>query len=933
MVDPFSFGTLLIAPLLGELAKDALKDYIKDFFQDTIAGSTDFVRGKLAKDAVKKALEAFDSQFQQELKTAGLDKKQIRQYAKPLQFFLKDDAVKRTLGKAFEDDKGFPDVEVLATRWKQLTFGGQKAFGLTVIEPKSLPFLPQGFDWLQVAERYRQAVLNIVSENQELTQKFVVRTVNNIDKKLDYLIGVPADFDLIGYRDGLLEQYQNLDLSSLDARYSDYERRLTLPEIFIAPNARECQEYLPKDYELPKLYQKSLREKGEIAAELTEEELERYQKAYRQQSPKSLLEILDDDRFNYLVVLGDPGSGKSTLLRYLALQWANLEEHELAKHSVPLLIELRKFIRESHDYKTFVEYINNGRTWIGHLNQTELHDWLQRGRAIALFDGLDEVFDKALREQVISQIHDFTQDYPKVEIVVTSRIIGYEPHRLKNAEFRHVMLQDFEPEQVEEFVNKWHDLTFTDRFKKASKQERLEKAIRESAAIRELAGNPLLLTLMAILNRNQELPRNRAKLYEKASEVLLYQWDFETKEELVREMQAWQIDTYLFDLELKQEIVRKVAYRMQSRGEGLAGNIISREELRKTVAEVLGRTFAEKSTFLAKEIIDQLRERNFILCLLGGHNEEYYGFVHRTFLEFFCAWELVWQFKEDQTLSLAELKTEVFGKHWQDEAWQEVLRLIAGMITNAKFVGEVIEFLIAQSLGESKWTNLFPVDLAELQSRSQLPGESEGTNLFLAADCLAELQSRSEILETSNKVLKLLKKFATRDGLGEELSNKAITAIATTWKGEQGTLTWLRSYVRCSRSSYVPESAVSAIAREWKEYPQTLPWLKLLVFDDEHWAVRRVALQELAIGWKQDAEIFELLCDRAINDPFQRSDDEFSEEEINPRQTALEAIVEHFSDRPQTLPLLRDRATNDPDEQVREFAQKTLQQLQELAQG
>ena len=455
------------------------------------------------------------------------------------------------------------------------------------------------------------------------------------------------------------------------------------------------------------------------------------------------MEILEDDRFNYLVLLGDPGSGKSTLLRYLALQWANLEEHELAKNPVPLLIELRKFIRESHDYKTFVEYINKGRTWIGHLNQNELHGWLQRGWAIALFDGLDEVFDKALREQVISQIHDFTQDYPKVKVVVTSRIIGYEPHRLKNAEFSHVMLQDFELEQVAIFVKKWHDLTFTDRFKKASKQERLEKAIRESVVIRELAVNPLLLTLMAILNRNQELPRNRAKLYEKASEVLLYQWDFETKEELVREMQARQIDPYLFDLELKQEIVRKVAYRMQSRGEGLAGNIISREELRKTIAETLETTYGEKATFLAKEIIDQLRERNFILCLLGGHNEEYYAFVHRTFLEFFCAWELVWQFKEDQTLSLAELKTEVFGKHWQDEAWQEVLRLIAGMITNAKFVGEVVEFLIAQPPTESKWTNLFPVEayLAELQSRSQLQGKSEGTNLFLAADCLAELQN------------------------------------------------------------------------------------------------------------------------------------------------------------------------------------------------
>ena len=110
----------------------------------------------------------------------------------------------------------------------------------------------------------------------------MVRKLDRFDKKLDYIVGIPADFDLLGYREGLLEQYQNLDLSSLDALYSEYERRLTLSEIFIALNARECQEYLPKDYELPKQFQKLLREKGEIAAELAEEELERYQKAYRQ---------------------------------------------------------------------------------------------------------------------------------------------------------------------------------------------------------------------------------------------------------------------------------------------------------------------------------------------------------------------------------------------------------------------------------------------------------------------------------------------------------------------------------------------------------------------------------------------------------------------------------------------------------------------------
>jgi predicted NACHT family NTPase len=39
-----------------------------------------------------------------------------------------------------------------------------------------------------------------------------------------------------------------------------------------------------------------------------------------------------------------------------------------------------------------------------------------------------------------------------------------------------------------------------------------------------LAGNPLLLTMMLILNRTEDLPRDRVRLYEKCAELLLHQW-------------------------------------------------------------------------------------------------------------------------------------------------------------------------------------------------------------------------------------------------------------------------------------------------------------------------------------------------------------------------------------------------------------------------
>jgi hypothetical protein len=66
--------------------------------------------------------------------------------------------------------------------------------------------------------------------------------------------------------------------------------------------------------------------------------------------------------------------------------------------------------------------------------------------------------------------------------------------------------------------------------------------------------------------------------------------------------------------------------------------------------------------------------------------------------------------------------------------------------------------------------------------------------------------------------------------------------------------------------------------------------------------------------------MFEFLCDRALNDPFERKEDW----ENNPRQSELEIIIKQYRDRPETLPLCKDRAENDPDEKLREFTTENL---------
>jgi len=58
----------------------------------------------------------------------------------------------------------------------------------------------------------------------------------------------------------------------------------------------------------------------------------------------------------------------------------------------------------------------------------------------------------ALRDEVVTDIHRFTNEYPAVRSVATSRWLGYKAQRLRDAGFQHFMLQELTDEQMQEFV-------------------------------------------------------------------------------------------------------------------------------------------------------------------------------------------------------------------------------------------------------------------------------------------------------------------------------------------------------------------------------------------------------------------------------------------------------------------------------------------------
>ncbi|WP_245246179.1 HEAT repeat domain-containing protein [Nostoc sp. ATCC 53789] len=878
-------GFLVKTIISEEFFKDLVKDYAKDFFKHILNNAvTDRFKQEPLQKAVVMALTEFLQLMQQQFKVrCKLSEAEIQNYTEDINIFIRDKSVKEILGQAFDIQSDSLDFKTLADSWKRLQ-----------LQP-----LPPKFNWQTITNQYLIQVQDILSDSEELRYILELQKLSSIDKSLKESADIPKDFNLPQYLETIRERYGNLKLDSLET--TAREHPVNLWQMFIPQNVRQVYQVLP---ELPKEHLRRLQESNQLDTEFEiekfKEETERYQRTYFEQPIRSVLDVVrEKQRKNYLVILGDPGSGKSTLLQYLALDWVEktLEQNDF-NLPIPLLIELRNYMRDrdAGSCNNFLQFYHNSPNCFYHLNQHKLHEQLKAGNALVMFDGLDEIFESAKREEVITSIHRFTNEYPDVQVIVTSRIIGYKQQQLRDAEFRHFMLQDLEPAQIQDFIERWHDKTFThaEERDKNIKRERLQRVINESKAIAELAQNPLLLTMMAILNLKRELPRDRSELYKDASEVLLHNWD---------EGRNLKPDERLdiIDYKDKQAMLRQVAYLMQTSEKGLAGNIIYADDLEAIFTKYLQSIPVSDARDKARRLMKQVRDRNFILCFLGA---DYYAFVHRTFLEYFCAWEFVWQFEKERSITIEYLKTEVFGKHWQDETWHEVLLLIAGMI-EPKFVGEILDYLMVQDGEEEKFINL-----------------------FLAAKCLAEVRNCSVIASVANKLLDNLKDLTKYDiyrysyfiivskeeiKLAQEIRTQAVAKVAAIWKDNSDTLHWLKDRATADNDRDVQRAAIEALASNFKDDPDTRSILKDRATADNQEYVRRAAIEALASNFKDDPDTRSFLKDRATVD-----------NQGDVQRAAIEALASNFKDDPDTRSFLKDRATVDNQGDVRRAAIEAL---------
>ena len=402
--------------------------------------------------------------------------------------------------------------------------------------------------------------------------------------------------------------------------------------------------------------------------------------------PMTALEVLRDQRV--CVVLGDPGAGKSAVVQYLAWNLATRaltgdksqapglrDWNSKQAQSIPVVWVLRRFVKwvqakavPDPSKGTMLPEPGIDTLW-HYLGEEELKadekaalPWLrqaaERGWVTFLLDGIDEVPDDDLARFVRDCAADLATKYPQARVVGTCRTVPYRDKAgtRRWAGATAATLQRFDEERIETFVQRWfqaeQDLHQMPPEQSQTKASKLLGAIRDPHRVEllELASNPMLLTVMALLQSGtDELPENRVALYKQVTELLLHRWDAAriddgkmtpTVMELIRKGGMDQPDLL--------RILWRVGWLAQcgARSGGRDGlGDVPRSVLHRVILDA--RAAAKDDYGWANDLVDAISVRSGLLVPV---DEDLFQFPHRSFQEYLAAHYLLDRSKPEPRL-------------------------------------------------------------------------------------------------------------------------------------------------------------------------------------------------------------------------------------------------------------------------------------------
>jgi energy-coupling factor transporter ATP-binding protein EcfA2 len=451
-------------------------------------------------------------------------------------------------------------------------------------------------------------------------------------------------------------------------------------------------------------------------------------------------------RNKFILIRGSAGSGKSTLLQWIAVNCARGafdDELTVLNGSVPVFVRLKDFRNQP-----FPSLLDAARKYQGNATYSEFEDWFRKaadaGLVILLCDGFDEISELKRGEFEIWLRMIINDHRGNIRVIVTGRpsaisqgLLIYKPNSLKSyrgnervtgkraslsdankneragdyplkssstsidkdkdytpttkdylLDFRIYDIQPMSKSAVLEFVEKWHEACSlnTDQDKRdrvLALKGPLQSLMRGNRALFDLCSRPLVCAMVCFLHHQlrirtrgdssldgeETMDFTRRNIYSNCSDAMIFLRDSESNVDLSQYS--------VLRKEQRYKILENIAQWIFQNGE----SCISEQQIGKIIKKTKVKFKSEEQSIDIPKTVKLITERT----LLQATGENEYEFLHKSFLEFFCARHFV--------------DMDDFGKlamHSDNLDWEEVIILSCG-IAGEKKASDLIKKIIDKS--------------------------------------------------------------------------------------------------------------------------------------------------------------------------------------------------------------------------------------------
>lgn len=475
---------------------------------------------------------------------------------------------------------------------------------------------------------------------------------------------------LDSYRQFLLKNCGQMSIEGVGCDFNAGQQRFDLEKLFVPVKLQACPPELP------------------LHDEAREEKLRAWQA--KNEEPQAFSRVFTDHQ--RLVLLALPGAGKTMLLQRLAVAYASPTRLKQSQDDLPELpltpVMLRCREWRAHIKQPILSLLKNLGDITGEANLQGLNGallpLLKKGQILLLVDGLDEIHDDGARATFVQNLEAFIDQFPNIRVVITSREAGFQliaPTLLRFCQRWRVAPLD--EEAMQDLCRHWYALMHASSAERLQEAAQLAQDLWQNDALRRLAENPLLLTMLLVVKQGMSrLPANRVSLYGRAVEVLLDTWNIKGHEALNAKEAVPQLAFIALCMmrEGKQTATEsellayleqaRTVHRIQMYVKDTPDFFLKRVELRSSLLMEAGRQME------------------------GGKSVPFFQFRHLTFQEYLAAVAVSEKYygevgKKDTVLT--PLKP-----HLRDEKWKEVIPMAAVM------AGQYAEPLLAELLKQSQ---------------------------------------------------------------------------------------------------------------------------------------------------------------------------------------------------------------------------------------